>query len=115
IERRVGVGQNAHRAAFAEHFQNSARGAIFFDWLIARKAAIAIDGRVPARIGDGPYEEMERVAVERVCERSEFPGAHVPGEEQDAFAAALGAFESFCDVDGHDLRNIFGSVFWELR
>ena len=58
---------------------------------------------------------MQRVAVEGVREGSEFPGAHVAGEEQDTFPAALSAFEIFGAFDGHDLRNIRGRVFWELR
>ena len=103
VERCVGVGEYAYRAAFAKHFQNRARGAVFFDRLISGEAAIAIDERVDARIGDGPHQEMQRVAVERVREGREFPCAHVAGEEQDAFAAALGALEIFGAVDDHDL------------
>ena len=55
------------------------------------------------------------MAVEGMREGSEFPGAHVAGEKQDTFPAALSAFEILGAVDSHDLRNIRGSVFWELR
>src|SRR6202030_393787 len=81
VERCVRVGQYADRAAFAKHFQNSARGAIFFDGTIPGKTAIAVDERVHSCIGDGAHQEMKRVAVESVREWRKFPGAHVAGEE----------------------------------
>src|ERR1700719_3864183 len=81
VEQCVRVGQNADRAAFAKHFQNSARGTVFFDRTIPGKTAIAIDERVYAGIGNGTHQEMKRVTVESMREWRKFPGAHVAGEE----------------------------------
>ena len=54
---------------------------------------------------------MKRVAVERVGEGSEFPGAHVAGEEKDAFAARW-AHSKFLAPSIVTICEIFAAVYF---
>ena len=50
------------------------------------------------------------MAVERVGEGGELPGSEVSGEEEDAFAAGVGALEVFESVIDDDAGDIFAGV-----
>jgi hypothetical protein len=50
------------------------------------------------------------MAVERMGEGGEFPGAEVCGEKEDAFAAGVGALEIFESFIDDDAGGIFAGV-----
>ena len=53
------------------------------------------------------------MSLQRVGEGGEFPGSEVSGEEEDAFAAGIGALEVFEAVVDDDARDIFAGVAGE--
>src|SRR5579863_93075 len=115
VKRGVMVAEDSYRSSFAQKPQHGACGAILVDRPVSRAAAVAVDQIVDAPIGDGANQEMERVPVERVREGRQFPGAHVAGEKQHSFAAALGFGEVFRAVYDDDLFDRLARVFRELR
>ena len=96
-----------------QDLQNRARGFILIDRPIPRQAAVTIYQRIHARIGDRPHEKMQRMAVERVRERRKLPGAHVPGQKQHAFSAALPGVEILGAIDHHDLFDVLRACISE--
>jgi uncharacterized low-complexity protein len=74
-----------------------------------------IDERVHAPVGDGPHEKMKGMPVERVREGRELPGAHMTGEEKDAFAATLRGVEIVGAIEQHDAIDALATIFRKLR
>lgn len=111
---RILIGQNPNRAIFRQCFQDSARRLIFVDGLIAAQTSKFRNERVHARIVDGPYEKMQRVSEKRLREGSQFPGAHVPGEEKHSLALRLRRREILESVEQHNSLDIVFGVSGEL-
>ncbi len=77
---------------------------------IAGKPAIAIYQHIESRIIERSRHVVQRVTVQRVRERREFPRAHMRCKEKYAFAAALPLQKIFLTVENNDVFDIFPCV-----
>ncbi len=98
-----------------QHFQDRARRTVFLDRPISRAAAVAVDQRIHAPIRDRPHQKMQRMTVQRLRERREFPRAHVPGKKKHALAAPPRRIEILESVQQDDPLDILPRVFRKLR
>src|SRR5208282_2838819 len=109
----VGVHENADGFAGAHGGEQAADEIVFVDGTVAVHGAVALEESVDVGIVERTHDDRQRMSLQRVCERGEFPGSEVSGEKEDAFAASVGALEVFKAVIDHDAGNIFAGVTGE--
>lgn len=108
------VNQDSHGAALLQGGEDFFESTLLFDDLIATERAVTIDQCIDERVVDGPDDELQRMAVKRVGERTELPGPEVSGEEERSSPALLGSREVFEAIIDDNPRDVLGTKLRHL-
>src|SRR6267154_6355269 len=112
LERCVVIGEDTDSATGGQHLQHGPSRLVLLDGSVPTKAAVSGDQGVDARVVEGAHQKMERVAKQCLGEGREFPRAHVPGQEENSFAACLRRREIFESIEQDEALDI---LFREAR
>ena len=105
-EQRVVIGQDANGATGGQHLQHRPSRLVLLDGRVPTEAAVTGNQGIDARVVEGAHQKMERVAKQCLGEGREFPRAHVPGQEENSFAACLRRREIFKSIEQDEALDI---------
>src|SRR3979490_1485403 len=111
-ERCVVIGEDTDGATGGQHLQHRSSRLVLLDRSVPTEAAVSGDQGVDARVVEGAYQKMERVAKQCLGEGREFPRAHVPGQEENSLTARLCRCEILKSIEQHEALDI---LFREAR
>src|SRR5437764_306512 len=108
----VGVHEDADRFASAQRTQQATRKILLGKCAVAMNPAVTVHHGVDVRIIQRPYHNIQRMALQRVKERSNFPATKMAGQKYYALASRISFSKVFKAVIHSNPGDIHFFVTW---